>query len=100
MRLSEPFVYRMTQLAPPLAVFDFLERHGPVETREMYATFNMGAGFAVYVDPTAADACVRLAEQAGHRAWVGGTVDKLGDRKAVEIVPLGITFEGETLQVR
>jgi phosphoribosylformylglycinamidine cyclo-ligase len=100
MRLSEPFVYRMTQLAPPLPVFDFLERHGPVETREMYATFNMGAGFAVYVDPKDAETCVRLAEQAGHRAWIGGTVQKRGDRKAVEIVPLGIVFEGETLQVR
>ena len=100
MRLSEPFVYRMTQLPPPLPVFDFLERHGPVEPREMYATFNMGAGFAVYVDPNDADACVRIAEQARHRAWIGGTVQKQGDRKAVDIVPLGITFEGETLQVR
>lgn len=100
MRLSEPFVYRMTQLAPPLPVFDFLERYGPVEPREMYATFNMGAGFAVYVDPADADVCLRLAEQTGHRAWLGGTVQKQGDRKAVDIVPLGITFQGETLQVR
>ena len=100
MRLSEPFVYRMTQLAPPLAVFDFLERYGPVEPREMYATFNMGAGFAVYVDPANADTCIQLAEQTGHRAWIGGTVQKQGDRKAVDIVPLGITFEAETLQVR
>src|SRR5689334_22329676 len=100
MRLSEPFVYRMIQLGPPLPVFDFLARHGPVELREMYATFNMGAGFAVYVDPNNAEACVRIAEQTGHRAWIGGTVQKQGDRKAVDIVPLGITFEGETLQVR
>ena len=42
----------------------------------------------------------RFAEQTGHRAWIGGTFRKRGDRKAVEIVPLGITFEGETLQVR
>src|SRR4051812_4341313 len=65
MRLSEPFVYRMTQLAPPLPIFDFLECHGPVEPREMYATFNMGAGFAVYVDPKDADTCVSLAELVG-----------------------------------
>lgn len=100
MRLSEPFVYRMTQLAQPLPIFDFIERHGPVEPREMYATFNMGAGFAVYVEPTDAEACVRIAEQVGHRAWIGGAVQKQGERKAVDIVPLGITFEGETLQVR
>src|SRR6476661_1363335 len=63
MRLGEPFVYRMTQLAPPLPVFDFLERHGPVEKREMYATFNMGAGFAVYVDSADAAKCLAIAEQ-------------------------------------
>jgi phosphoribosylformylglycinamidine cyclo-ligase len=100
MRLTEPFVYRMTQLAPPLPVFDFLERHGPVEKREMYATFNMGAGFAVYVDSADAAKCLAIAGQTGHRAWVGGTVHKQGERKAVDIIPLGITFEGETLQVR
>jgi phosphoribosylformylglycinamidine cyclo-ligase len=90
----------MTQLAQPLPIFDFIERHGPVEPREMYATFNMGAGFAVYVEPKDAEACVRIAGQVGHRAWIGGTVQKRADRKAVDIVPLGITFEGETLQVR
>jgi hypothetical protein len=31
---------------------------------------------------------------------VGGTVEKMGSRKAVEIEPLGITFEADTLAVR
>jgi phosphoribosylformylglycinamidine cyclo-ligase len=43
---------------------------------------------------------VQLAEAAGYSAWIGGTVRKEGQRKAVEIVPLGITFEGDTLQLR
>jgi phosphoribosylformylglycinamidine cyclo-ligase len=71
-----------------------------VDVREAYATFNMGAGFAVYVSPRDAAACVRLAEQSGYRAWIGGAVHRQGSRKAVEVVPLGIAFEGETLQVR
>jgi phosphoribosylformylglycinamidine cyclo-ligase len=75
-------------------------KQGPIETREAYATFNMGAGFAVYVDPAVAQACVNLARQLGYGAWVGGVVSKEGTRKAVELVPPGITFEGETLQVR
>jgi hypothetical protein len=33
-------------------------------------------------------------------AWLGGRVEKRGNRKAVEIEPLGITFDGETLKVR
>ncbi len=100
MRLDAPFVYRMTEVRPPLPVFDFIMKHGPVDVREAYATFNMGAGFAAYVAPQDADRCVRIAREAGYDAWNAGTVHKEGDRKAVEILPLGIVFEGDTLQVR
>ena len=101
MRLAEPFVYRLTELALlPLPIFDFLATHGPIDPREMYATFNMGAGFAVYVDPADAETCLLVAKQCNNHAWLGGTVCKEGDRKAVDIVPLGIVFEGETLKVR
>ncbi|MGB7160880.1 MAG: AIR synthase related protein [Tepidisphaeraceae bacterium] len=101
MRLDEPFVYRMKNLGPEApTVFDFLQKSGPVDVREMYATFNMGAGFAVYISPADVPRCIALALQTGHKAWVGGSVEKLGGRKAVEIEPLGITFEGDTLAVR
>jgi phosphoribosylformylglycinamidine cyclo-ligase len=100
MRLEEPFVYRLTTVRPPLPIFDFLVQRGPVELREAYATFNMGAGFAAYVDAADADRCVELARRAGYDAWIAGTVRKEGDRKAVHIEPLGITFEGESLKLR
>jgi phosphoribosylformylglycinamidine cyclo-ligase len=100
MRLPEPFVYRITEVREPPAVFQFLMRAGPIELREAYATFNMGAGFAAYVSPADAAACVRVATEAGYRAWVAGAVVRDGGRKAVEIVPLGITFDEGSLQVR
>jgi phosphoribosylformylglycinamidine cyclo-ligase len=100
MRLNEPFVYRMTDVGQPPEIFAFLQKRGPVDQREMYATFNMGAGFAVYVDPADAARCIEIARESGDEAWIGGTVVKDGSRKAVEITPLGITFEAETLQVR
>jgi phosphoribosylformylglycinamidine cyclo-ligase len=100
MRLEEPFVYTMHDLGRRPAVFDFIQRTGGVDEREMYATFNMGAGFGVYLEKGLADTCVRLAGKLGYTAWVAGSVGKQGNRKAVEIVPLGITFEGESLQVR
>jgi phosphoribosylformylglycinamidine cyclo-ligase len=100
MRLDEPFVYRVTEAREPLPIFQFLMKAGPIALREAYATFNMGIGFAVYVDPADVDTTLRVAKDAGYDAWVGGTVHKHGSRKAVEIEPLGITFEGETLQVR
>ena len=100
MRLDEPFVYRMTQLPAVHPVFRFIMDNGPVDIREAYATFNMGIGFAAYVAPADAQRCADIAQKLGYEATVAGTVHKEGTRKAVEIVPLGITFEGETLQVR
>jgi phosphoribosylformylglycinamidine cyclo-ligase len=100
MRLTEPFVYQVTKLPDPPAVFEFLLRAGPIEMREAYATFNMGAGFAVYVDPRDAEETVKLAEETGYQSWVGGAVRKQGARRAVELEPLGISYEAESLQVR
>jgi phosphoribosylformylglycinamidine cyclo-ligase len=100
MRLEAPFVYEIDVVRDPLPVFRFLEENGPIETREMFATFNMGVGFAAYVPADQADRCVGVARDAGYDAWRAGTVRRRGDRKAVEIKPLGITFESDTLAVR
>ncbi len=100
MRLDAPFVYRITEVRPPHEVFRFMMERGPVDIREAYATFNMGIGFAAYVSQPDAERTVRIARETGYDAWVAGTVTRDGNRKAVEIVPLGITFEGDTLKVR
>ena len=100
MRLEEPFVYEITNVREPLAVFRFLERAGPIDRREMYATFNQGIGFAAYVSADTADAVLAAAQATGYDAWLAGRVKKQGARKAVEVPSLGITFEGDTLQVR
>jgi phosphoribosylformylglycinamidine cyclo-ligase len=100
MRLEEPFVYRVTELRDAPPIFAFLVEAGPIDLREAYATFNMGAGFGVYVAPSDVPACLRLAAENGYSAWLGGTIRKEGDRKAVEILPLKLTFEGSTLGVR
>ncbi|MFI5379171.1 MAG: AIR synthase related protein, partial [Tepidisphaerales bacterium] len=100
MRLAEPFVYHITHVPTPHPVFNFIAQHGPVEPREMYATYNMGIGFAAYVAPNDAARCVDLAMREGYAATIGGVVKKSGGRKAVVIEPLGMTFEAVTLQVR
>jgi phosphoribosylformylglycinamidine cyclo-ligase len=100
MRLEEPFVYEITSPRPAPALFQFLEKAGPIERREMYATFNQGIGFAAYVAPESADAVLAAARATGYDAWLAGRVKKEGARKAVVVPSLGITFEGDTLQVR
>ncbi|MBL9201664.1 MAG: phosphoribosylformylglycinamidine cyclo-ligase, partial [Opitutaceae bacterium] len=100
MRLEEPFVYEITAPRPAPALFRFLEEAGPIERREMYATFNMGVGFAAYVAPENADAALAIAQATGYDAWRAGTVRKQGARKAVVVPSLGLEFGGDTLQVR
>ena len=100
MRLEEPFVYEITAVRPPPPLFRFLMQAGPIELREAYATFNMGVGFAACVAPESSAATVAAAKAAGNDAWVAGHVRKEGGRKAVVVPPLGLTFEGDTLQVR
>ena len=100
MRLAEPFVYRLTEVRQPLPVFEFIREAGPVRTREAYATFNMGVGFAVYVSPADVPQCLEIARKGGYDAWLAGEVLKQGSRKAVEIPSLDLMFEADTLKVR
>ena len=50
--------------------------------------------------PSRPAAVVAAAQRPGYDAWIGGWVRKDGQRKAVEVPPLGLVFEGDTLQVR
>ena len=100
MRPEEPFVYRITEIPEPQPVFRFIQEKGPVTTREAYATFNMGAGFALYVDPAAAPRCMEIARARGYSPTLAGSIHKEGGRKAVEIGPLGIAYEADTLRLR
>jgi phosphoribosylformylglycinamidine cyclo-ligase len=100
MRLEEPFVYEITNPRPAPPLFQFLEKAGPISTREMYATFNQGIGFAAYVAPELVDATLEAARAGGYDAWLAGRVKKEGGRKAVVIPSLGLAYEGDTLQVR
>src|SRR5476649_1824719 len=85
MRLDETFVYEITAPRPAPALFQFLEEAGPIDRREMYATFNMGVGFAAYVRPEHAAATLAAAKATGYDAWLAGRVKRDGARKAVVV---------------
>ncbi len=121
MRAKAAFVYRIAKLRPPLphrgtgegwgegrttkdaqtpAVFATIQQAAGLSDYDAYATFNMGVGFAVYVSPADVERTLQAAQQTGYTAWQAGVVEQQGDRKAVVIEPLGITFDGDTLKVR
>lgn len=100
MRLDAPFVYRIDTVGEPGPLFDFMRRVGPIDLKEAYGTFNMGAGFAAMVAPEDAERALALARGAGFTAWRAGRVERQGARKAVELASLGLVYEADSLAVR
>jgi len=100
MRATDPFVYRIDQVPTPQPVFDVITRAANLDPREAYGTFNMGVGFAVYLDPNDTQRALTLAATTGLTAWHAGKVLKERDRKAVEIPSLNITYEADSLHIR
>jgi phosphoribosylformylglycinamidine cyclo-ligase len=98
MRHPASFTYRLSQVPPVPPVLEFLQRELPLDAREAYGNFNMGAGFALFVAPQDGDATVRAAHAAGTRAWISGALEA-GPRRVV-LDPLGITYESDDLKLR
>ena len=58
----------------PAPVFDLVASVGGIARDEVERTLNMGVGMVAVVDPTAADAAVRLLRERGLTAWECGSV--------------------------
>ncbi|WP_437957701.1 phosphoribosylformylglycinamidine cyclo-ligase [Sorangium sp. So ce119] len=71
------------------AVFQVLQRGGPVEEAEMRRTFNLGVGLVAVVEKGAADRAIAALAGSGERAWVLGEVVSVGDVPFEERVRFG-----------
>lgn len=98
MRHPAGFTYRVHTLPPVPPVLRFVQQHARLDDREAYGTFNMGAGFALYVAPGDARRCVEVARAQGVDAWVAGRVE--AGPKQVVVEPLGLVFGAGELQLR
>ncbi|MFA5188776.1 MAG: phosphoribosylformylglycinamidine synthase [Patescibacteria group bacterium] len=100
MRASEPFIYVIETIPTPQPIFDFLQKHGPINDEEAYSNLNMGAGFVLFVPEKDVAAVLSIAEKNNLIAIKAGHVEKQGTAKKVIIKPKGITLDGDTLKVR
>ncbi len=80
-------------------VLAFIAEHAGHDAREAYSTFNMGAGFALFVAAADAQRAVEVSRAQGVAAWVAGSV-QASDTKQLLIEPLGLRFGDEALQLR
>jgi phosphoribosylformylglycinamidine cyclo-ligase len=98
MRPTQSFTYVIDTLPTQLPIFDFIQKHGPVDDQEAYGNLNMGAGFALYVNQSRAAYVIGIAKKLGLRAFVAGHIEN-GPKKVV-IKPKGLEYAAETLAVR
>lgn len=100
MRATQPFTYVVDRLPSQHLIFDFIQSEGPVEEKEMYGNYNMGAGFALYVKPEDVTRVCELGRdyKYGFDLLHAGHIEA-GDKKVV-IPAVGIEFASETLSVR
>jgi phosphoribosylformylglycinamidine cyclo-ligase len=99
MRAQRELRYVLHTIPPaPPPLFAYMTREAGLDAAEAYATFNMGAGFAVYVPEADAHRAVDVAARCGLEAWVAGRIEA-GPREVV-IEPLSVRYAGETLTLR
>lgn len=98
MRPDAPVRYRLDVTPPVLPLFHFLMDQGGLSEHEAYATFNMGAGFAVYVDKGDVATVLQIAKSGGYEAWEAGLIED-GDR-SVKIAHKDILYDGSALNIR
>jgi phosphoribosylformylglycinamidine cyclo-ligase len=97
MRAPGDFTYVIDELPPVPEVLSFLSEQAGIDSREAYGTFNMGAGFAVYVAREHASQVVEAAAACAMRAAIAGRVEA-GER-SVEIASLGVQYRGDELEL-
>jgi phosphoribosylformylglycinamidine cyclo-ligase len=98
MRHRGDFVYRVHTLPDVPPVLRFIQKEAGMSDRDAYGTFNMGAGFALFVAAEDAERTAAAARKAGVDAWVAGKVEAGAKRLVIE--PLGVEYDGGELSLR
>jgi phosphoribosylformylglycinamidine cyclo-ligase len=78
-------------------VLALLVAEAGLDPQSAYATFNMGAGLALYCRPGGGEAIASIAHEHGLEALLAGVVEA-GPREVV-LEPLGVRYAGEQLEL-
>ena len=98
MRHRSAFTYRIHAVPDVPPVLKFIQAEALLSDRDAYGTFNMGAGFALFVAAEDAAQAVAVANKAGLDAWIAGRVEAGPKRLLIE--PLGLEYDGSELGLR
>ena len=98
MRHPAEFTYRIDALPAVPTVLHHIQQTAALDAEQAYSTFNMGAGFAVFVKFDEASRVIELARSHGVDAMLAGRIE--AGPKQVIIEPLSVRFGADSLALR
>ncbi|MBN1980348.1 MAG: hypothetical protein JW795_02370 [Chitinivibrionales bacterium] len=98
MRHTKEFTYRIQQIPTVPEVLRFIVQEAGMSPQQAYGTFNMGAGFALFVPQESITTAMEISKLCGFPLLQAGVVEE--GPKQVIIEPLGIVYSADTLAVR
>lgn len=98
MRHRKKLTYEITCLPSVPKILTLIQKKANLSNYEAYATFNMGAGFALFVAKNQAGKVIQVAKQNKLHAWIAGMV-RSGDKQVI-VKPLNIVYKEESLNLR
>ena len=102
MRPNQSFAYIVEHLPPLLPIFDFIQKHGPMDDGEACGNLNMGAGFALYIPQNNIKKFWQVMDAYKYPsggAMYAGYIERSNEKKVV-IKPKGLEYQASTLGVR
>ena len=82
MRANKQFSYIINEIPTPQPIFNFIKENSDNTDEQMYATFNMGAGFAIYLPANQVDKAQSIIAKHNLKSWNAGEV-KTGEKQVV-----------------
>lgn len=98
MRAPQDLTYVVDALPERPPIFELITQAAAIDDGEAYGTFNMGAGYALFVAEPDTDRACQIARAAGWSLLRAGNVE-LGPKRVV-LRPIGVTFDGASLAIR
>jgi phosphoribosylformylglycinamidine cyclo-ligase len=98
MRATSDFSYIIDKIPQPHPIFQLIQELSGASDKQMYEDYNMGAYYALFVEPEQVDRVKKVAEAHGQTALEAGYVE--AGPKRVVIRPIDVEYKGEELQIR
>ena len=98
MRADQALTYVIERVPAPPPIFEVLCEKAGMDATDAYGTFNMGAGFALFVAAADVARAIDAARTVNFDLLQAGHIE--AGKKRVVMRSIGLTFEADSLQIR